>query len=310
MHIALSYVGKLPHYIIECVHQIRLFTDINIYLIISDMKSTHLSKLQNVILVNYKDVYSKEFNECMKHNFQKFLLTPDKDREDLFIRSVERFYILQNTMKKYDLTDVLFMELDNLIYDNPINWLKEFTRHDMCYMFDNVNRCSSGIMFVKTPDGIQCMLDFFIEKINEPMGEFINEMTLLFKYYEHVKNTRVFKIIQLLPIFCKDKFEDIHEYAMQNYGKYGESIFDAAALGIFLFGPDRCLSNNPDFHKNYSSEKWELSYIDYTKYQIKWEPDDDNRLIPYILLQNKWIKINNLHIHCKDLKKGLSKPCV
>lgn len=308
MHIALSYVGKLPEYIIECVHQIRLFTDITIYLIISDIKSAHLSKLPGVILVNYKDVYSQEFNECMKHNFQKFLLTPDKDREDLFIRSVERFYILQNTMKKYDLINVLFMELDNLIYDDPRNWLEEFMKHDMCYMFDNVNRCSSGIMFVKTPDSIQGMLDFFIEKINEPMGEFINEMTLLFKYYEHVKNNHIFKIIQMLPTFCKSG--DMHEYAMHNYGKYGETIFDAAALGIFLFGADKCLSDNPDFKKDYSSEKWELSYIDYTKYQTKWEPDSDNRLIPYILLQDRWIKINNLHIHCKDLKRGLSKPCV
>jgi hypothetical protein len=244
----------------------------------------------------------------MKHNFQKFLLTPDRDREDLFIRSVERFYILQNTMKKYDLTNVLFMELDNLIYDDPRNWLEEFMKHDMCYMFDNVNRCSSGIMFVKTPDSIQGMLNFFIEKINEPMDEFINEMTLLFKYYEHVKNNHIFKIIQLLPTFCKS--EDMHEYAIQNYGKYGETIFDAAALGIFLFGPDKCLSDNSDFHKNYSSEKWELSYIDYTKYQTKWELDSENRLIPYILLLDRWIKINNLHIHCKDLKKGLSKPYV
>jgi hypothetical protein len=308
MNIVLSYIGKMPDYIIECIYQIRLFSNSNIYLIMNDLKSPlflQLLKLK-VKIISYDFVYSTDFNDCFNKNSKKILISPHKDREELFIRSIERFFILQNAMKLYNLSDVLFMELDNLIYDNPEKWLNEFKKHNLCFMFDNIDRCSAGLMYVKNSNSIQGMLKYFIDYIEDDNNNYIDEMTLLFRYYMHVKDNKLFDIIQLLPTYWSD--ENISEYSTKNYGKYGNSIFDAAAIGIHLFGVDPCLLNNTDFQKDYKKEKWNPSCIDYTKQEILWKLDDDDRLIPYIFTGNKWAKINNLHLHCKNLKLGLSKP--
>lgn len=302
MNICLSYIGKLPDYIVDCIYQIRLFTKMNIYLIMNDIKSPHLLEIQkyDVILIQYKDVYSSKFNECIKQNSTKIQIIDYIDREELFLRSIERFYILQNTMILNDLSDVLFMEIDNLIYDDPCNWLLEFQKNDICYMFDNYDRCSSGIMYIKNKYSMTEMLDSFIDFINNSKNEHINEMSLLYKYF--ISNTKTIKL-QILPTFWNDC--NMLDIIKQNYEKY-DSIFDAAALGIMLFGTDSYLLQNSNFHKDFTKEKWWPSYIDYTNYNIKWFKDDKNRLIPYINNGEKWIKINNLHIHSKNLYKALS----
>jgi hypothetical protein len=77
-------------------------------------------------------------------------------RENLFIYSFERFFVLYNLMIQRNLSDVFFLELDNLVYDDPINWLNSFKLSDMSYMFDNIDRASSGIAYIKN---IQILLD-------------------------------------------------------------------------------------------------------------------------------------------------------
>jgi hypothetical protein len=304
MNICLSYIGKLPSYIIECIYQIRLFTNINIYLILNDTTSTFLEQLKiynNVHLINYKDVVSQRFIECIKKNIEKIdIIESFKDREELFIRSIERFYILQNAITKYNLTDVFFMEIDNLIYDDPEIWLSEFKKNDLCFMFDNYDRFSSGVMFIKDDKSMIGMLNFFIEYINNSKDEHINEMHILSKYF-YSKPTDI--KIQILPTFWNDaNMIEEPKKCFENYN----SIFDAASLGIMLFGIDPFLYGNKNFQRNYTKEKWMFSYIDYTKYQVIWTKDDKNRNIPFIFTGRNWLRINNLHIHSKRLSRALS----
>ena len=49
-------------------------------------------------------------------------------------------------------------------------------------MFDNYNRCSSGIMYVKNFMSLEGYLEFNIDFINNS-NEFLDEMTTLYKYY-------------------------------------------------------------------------------------------------------------------------------
>ena len=48
MNLILSFVGTLPKYILYCIHQIRLFTKIPIYLIYSDSNKKILKQLENM----------------------------------------------------------------------------------------------------------------------------------------------------------------------------------------------------------------------------------------------------------------------
>lgn len=295
MNIALSFVGKLPEYTVDCVHQIRLFTTEKIYLILDDLNSPYVNKLKeyDVTFIDYNKLDNTEFNKVINQTKHKFHIVHDlKGRELLFIRAFERFFLLQSLMKRDNIENVFFMEIDNLIYDNPNNWVSEMSKHELCYMFDNINRCASGVMYVKTWNSLNIFTEEAVSFISSS-EEFMTEMTVLW----NISNNN---LVDFLPVFWNE--EGIHEYAFRNFSKYGDSIFDAAGMGIYIGGFDPCHTGG--VIKKFPKNKW--SQIDYTKQEYKWEVDNEGRKIPYIYCKDKWLRINNLHIHSKQLKEHLS----
>ena len=299
MNIALSFVGKLPKYTIHCIHQIRVFYQGEIYLIIDDLDSPYLHFINkyNVHIIDYNDVIHKEFNETFEKNRQKFMIVHKLlGREQLFMRSFERFFILYNLMVQQKLENCFFMEIDNLIYDDPNKWLEEFSKNRLCYMFNNPDHCCSGIMYIKNSDALLAFIDYLIYFIKTSY-EFMSEMTCLARYYELNKT-----IVQLLPVYW-DK-EGVHKYASSNYDKYKNTIFDAASIGIYLLGTE-------PFHSGgvvLFNQKNVFSCNDYTNEKFEWKTDENGIRRPYILKDDQWILINNLHVHSKLLKGGLSLP--
>lgn len=86
-------------------------------------------------------------------------------------------------MHNYNLDSIFFMELDNLIYKDPREWISSFKTHDMAYMKDNTNRYASGVCVLKK----NTLLDTFLSEaihyiVNDT--EFISEMIFLSKFYE------------------------------------------------------------------------------------------------------------------------------
>ena len=304
MFIALSFVGKLPDYIIQSIYQIRLYFDGDIYLIINDIESIYLEKLKDYIvkIINYNDVLSLEFNDLIKTHYGKFWICNGlTGREELFIRSFERFFLLQNLMKFKNIEDCLFLELDNLIYDDPRKWVEEFSKNELCYMFDNYDRSSSGLMYVKKPSSLDGFLEYSMKYITNST-EFLNEMTCLYRYYmeQSNNNTKINNSVSILPTYWNDN--EIPNMAHMNYGKYEDSIFDAIGIGTQLLGIDT-------FHSNgvlTTGLKSYWSAIDYRQQKFEWKICDNGFKKPFVWNGEKWLLINNLHVHSKDLINGLS----
>jgi hypothetical protein len=198
-------------------------------------------------------------------------------------------------MIKRGLSNVFFLELDNLIYDDPRTWEMGFVLKDMNYMFDNYNRGASGICYCRSTQTLKQFLDHcssFIEHSNE----FIDEMTALYRFWESHKEE-----VGMIPIHWPA--DGIPQMASNQFELYNKSIFDAASLGIFLGGMDP--HHTGGVIQKGLRGKWSL--LDYTKYTYKWEKDTVGRNIPYIQGPNTtWLRINNLHIHSKDLKPCMS----
>lgn len=297
MIIVYSFIGKLPKYIIDTVHQSRLFFNGDIYLILDELNSNHLKKLEkyNVKLINYNLVKDDNFNKVYKSCKKKFVeYSSLGDRKMLFMRSIERFFLLNNLMEKKELNNCLFMELDNLIYDDPFNWKNNLDKNDIAMMYDNDNRLSTGIMYIKNSKVLKPLLDYYIYYIKNDNG-FLSEMKA--NYYFYKKNI---DYLHFLPIHWNDDSKP--KLAWENYNLYN-SIFDSAAIGIYLFGNDMIHTNNKLVRGKHN--KW--SKINYTKYKFLWKKDDEGRNRPYILRDDKYILINNLHIHSKQLHLALSK---
>lgn len=308
--IVLSFIGKLPTYIIECVHQIRIFFSGNIYLILNDFDFIYLSQLRafSVVLVPYESVLSTEFSELVQRNNKKFVIEEKLgDRKELFIRSFERFFLLQNAMVLHELTNVLFLEIDILIYNDPAVWIEEFSQHELCYTFDNVDRCSGAFTYVNSADSLSGLLDFMTDYIETQSVRHgvasLDEMTCLYHYYKQNPT-----VVELLPIFWP--CSSVNTCAYSNYDNYN-TIFDALSIGCNMIGGinsvhELDVDGNPVIQKG--NLRW--SNVDYSKYRMQFEKDSQERQIPYIWneSQQKWIRINNLHVHSKELVKGISLP--
>ena len=82
---------------------------------------------------------------------------------------------------------------------------------------------------------------------------------------------------------------------------FKDTIFDSSAMGIYLFGY-HVMHTNGVLTKG---SKNIYCFIDYTNYNFVWKIID-NKKIPFINYEGKMIKINNLHIHAKNLIEAIS----
>lgn len=299
MNYITSFIGEPPEYWKTCLEQIRLFTEDFIWCITDNLNHpviTDLQTLSNIKIISYDEVKSDIFNETYFKNKNKFIVvTGLKGRQHLFMRSIERFFLCENLIKKYDLKDNLFLEIDNMIYDDASKHLNSFRKTKLACMFNNHDECSTGIMYIQDSNSLCELNNFFIYKINNPNGTFISEMKITSLFAKQNKN-----IVQFLPVHTKNSIyppETCSESSNYN------CIFDSAPIGIYLHGFDT-------YHTGGKCVKYlksSYSLIDYTKYKFIWKPVKKNVYCPFVIIEdNVEIPIFNLHVHSKNLKEAFS----
>lgn len=300
MNIILSFIGILPVYIIDCIYQIRLYYDGKIYLILNDYNSIYIDELKkfNVDFIKYEDIYDVNFAKNMNDNIKNFwYLDWNVGREQLFIRSIERFYLANNLINSLDLKDNIFMEIDILIYSNPELWIKEFSKKNIGYMAHSSDHCNSGVFYIKDKNSLNDILEYTIDYIkNAEYKDCPNEMKALYNYYINNPDK-----IYLFPLMYKDDENNISELANINYI---DSIYDGAAFGIYLLGEDPIHNKGVMIY----NKTFDHFIIKAKNYKLKWDIVDGlKKPFIYNQINDNWILINNLHVHSKDLKSGLSK---
>lgn len=291
--IVLSFIGKLPKYIIHCIYQIRIYSNVKIYVIINDYDSEIVNKMKE-----YNDIeilkYENMTDYCTKlqeHKSKFVIIDGLKERKNLFYTSFERFYLLYCLMVKKDEKNVLFMEIDNLLYDDPNNWIKYIDK-DIAFMMDNIKRASTGICYIKTKEILFNLISFFdnVYLMNPPAHEWLNEMTAIYCFYNLNKESCF-----ILPSYIDDRYmEDIYE----NFSKFN-SLFDPSTYGIFLLGRDT-------YHTGKLITQQINPFGIIKDFNITWKISNGLKQ-PYFIYNDTEILINNLHVHSKDLINGLSK---
>jgi len=310
MNLVYAYIGPLPSYSIDTVHQSRLFFDGPLYFIISDLSSAYVPVLKDtyrVTIVPYESVKDEGFQEIVEENSDKFMMIPSLGtRSKLMVYSFERFFILNRLMKQKGLTDVFFMELDNLIYNDPRQWLPEFQKAEMAYMFDDGGRASAGIAYIKNTSILEDFLNYCVTFIQEDPANVIKnglqEMVVLYYFWQENAHR-----VQWLPILWPSDAEGDGTdflHASHTFPLYN-SLFDAASLGICVGGLDPYHTGGPLV----KGIKGPWSMFDYSGYRLEWRPDSQERQIPYLWSETyrDWIRVNNLHIHSKELTPYVSR---
>lgn len=305
MEIVYVYLGKLPSYIVGAVHQSRMWSKNRITIITDDLSSQYLSLLQqyNINIVNAKELEDTEFLKTVEENKKKFCIADKlEDRKFLFIRSFERFFYLNNYMEKNNCHNIMFLELDVLIYFNPEDLLPTFSQRETSVSYVTKDFLCSGLFYVKSPKILNELTTFFKEFIETAKpDQFISEMHALGEWTKRPENN---KRIWFLPSICHDERYDVLAY--KDFDFFNQTLFDGAGMAIAIDGPDYT-------HREEWLEKgktWWGTEVKYNQFTYNWKTENGFR-VPYAKPDTPGAvdyKIQCLHIHRKYLHGFLSKP--
>lgn len=286
--------SRLPKYIEFSFHQIRLFNpNIKIYFLTDEeLLEDILFKKYNIVPLNKNIFYSdkiKEFEFYFNYNPNNF-----------WSIAATRLIYIENFLKNYNLENVYHFENDVLLYYNLEEHHEKFIKfyENLAITTGAPDKSMTGFVFIKNGKSLSMMTQFFIDTLKkygifgtqQKYGmDMVHEMSLI-KFYG-IENGEFY--LDNLPIL---PFGELSK----NYNIF-DSIFDPASWGQFVGGtrydgpgakpPDqyigRLLMQNPE---------WRVDFLDIDGFKI-----------PHFNYNGKFIKINNLHIHSKNLHLYMSK---
>lgn len=297
----LTHIGtkQFPNYIYDSIEQIRLFHEHNlIYLALNKkIKNIDFSRLEylhcNIIWIEdlEKSAAHKKFDRNLK--FRKFWKV-----------TAERFFIIEEIMKKFQIKSAIHIENDNLIYYNLDFYYNIISdKFDgIAFTKDNEDRVIAGIVFITDVKKLELLNKYLSVPCDK---KYYSEMQIIGRYLTDYK-------YKLLPVIypeyiIENNFESsklIYSYMCDEMS----GIFDAAAIGQYLGGKDKrsykdIMASNFDVNVETGIDSYENpnAWYKVKNMELCWEKDEKLLWIPYVLTKDKRYKIFNIHVHSKEL---------
>jgi hypothetical protein len=312
---------KIP-YLNDSIKQALIFNqNINVYLI-SNKKT-----FQNISSEIKEKIIFKDTNKIvLKKNHITFIKNSLLDSawyKGFWKFTTERFFYLQNLIENENLKNIFHVENDLMIYFDIRSVIKTIKKnYNIGLLLDSNEKAIPSFLYFKDLKNINKLVYFFEKQhsfINMLIGLTFgkiysilfdkyffnnNDMDVLFKFYlANLKNKKIDILPSATPSLKKNKQYSKNINICKHYKKFG-GIFDPASFGGYLDGFD----TDPIF-KNVTLSKKKSTFksaVDVTKYKVYFKVSNRKK-IPYILDNNKVIKLLTLHIHSKKLNKFLSK---
>jgi hypothetical protein len=280
MTIVLVMLNNFQEYILDNITHLINFKNTTITLI-TDFKfrnrfesfSSHLTIINIEDLIPHYATDMQDTSSTFRNGFWKL--------------TTYRFYAIQAYMEKYNITNIVHIENDVLVYKN----LNELIFHDtskLLLTMDAEKRCIPGLMFIPN----HTALKYCLQRFNPDLNDMENWAACFYQCRDRVDT---------LPIFISDPSTPCREMITRHFDKY-QAIFDAAAMGQYLGGIDSCNTSANDTIGFVN----ETCVFNYSTYKFLWKKNENNLVVPYILINDVEYPIINLHIHCKNLKKFIT----
>jgi hypothetical protein len=295
------HIGKeLPGYVETALRQAHLFNPDAEIILIGNQRA-----LEN-------KCFELEWLHCIacetiqkSKEHQKFIRLSVLDRKlkgGLFYYATERFFYLDDLMQQYRLKNVFHLENDVMLYANLEKLLPIFVKNykGLALPFENEAKGLASFVFIANQTNLHQFIQFLVAQARSKQ----NEMYLLGSF----KNQNGQDLIEYLPNLMPDYLNDHLFKNVTNPARYCthldqfESIFDGAAYGQYLGGQD-------PFHRNCAPGFINPECVYNASYmRFEWKTDLQERKVPYVIYNNKSFRLNNLHIHSKNLKAFFSDP--
>ncbi len=267
MNIILCHIGNsLPPHIWDCVEQIRLFNDSPTYLILN--KSAYNKK---ILEYDVTPIYIEDIGENSN--------TPN----DFWGFTTKRLFLIEESMELYNITDVIHIENDVMLYTN-INNIELKSELALTICGDNI--ASAAFIFIKTYESLRRLNELIkIHIERDGLSSNNSEMTIIKKIYDN--DNSIFTTLPTLPDGDK-------------------TLYDPATWGQFIGG----IPKSPSYKDYNLINKLSHHYIGVAlqnkKYELEFKFVDGLKK-PFVIDGDREVPLNNLHIHSKQLFKYKSK---
>lgn len=267
MKVILISIGNFQEYILYNIKNLLLHGN------------NDITVITNLEFFSYFNKYSIElidYNTLDDLNYNKKSQLDRNFRNGFWYFASLRLFYLYSYIKKYNIEHCVHIENDVLVYEN----LDILTKKDFIYApFDSYNRVIPSFIYIPNHETFKPVIDNYNNTLND------------------MENLAKFNFIKSLPIIPIINNEMIK--FNENFDEFN-CIFDAAAMGQYLGGIDP--RNQGGDTRGFINETCIIKYNNYKFYWVK----ENNLYNPFILINNKLIKIINLHIHSKQLQNFLS----
>jgi hypothetical protein len=300
MNIILTQVGnKKSPYLIECIKQLLFFGNNKIILISNKF---HKNLLKNNKLLE-KIIFLDENKITKKKEHLTFLKNNKLDKkfyDEFWIKTIERFFFIENICSSNKLENIIHIETDNLIYENLDKFKKILKKFKIFFNIANYNWCVPNIIYFKSYKETKLLTNFIYNKNKFFfLKNNLNDQDLCIQFFIKYKSSQItnFPIVSK-HVNVKIKYKK-KLFFYKNF-KIFNGIFDPAPIGQFLDGVDNNIHEIKGSYLNknsiYDVEKLNIKFIKTKKIKK-----------PYIILKNKKkIPILNLHMHSKNLRNFIS----
>jgi len=297
--IVLFHSGKELPVFLECTFkQIRLFNpDVIIYFLTDSYSLSDLIFPKYGIIVLDKDLFYSD-------KVQQLAALCTYPVDHFWTITTTRLVYIENFLKEYQLSDVYHFENDVLLYYTLEEHHTKFQNlySHMAITPGGPDRNMTGLLFIRNWESLSLMTQFFVDimgshtldQLKEKYGtDMVHEMSLM-RMYEIEKGMEYLGYLPILPFDEQSRNYDIFN-----------SIFDPASWGQFVGGtPDGDMKGIPGVKPvgHYIGQ----ILLKHPEFDVIWKKDDKDRKIPYFKYGTNEVKINNLHIHSKNLSLYMS----
>ncbi len=280
------YDGILPNY---CFYSLKLankYSNTKIILLITKNNKKIPKNVEYHFIEDfYKQNLSNKINFTDQHkNFWK----------GFWIKTIERFFILESFCKREKHKSFFHAELDNIVFniDNLDKKLDQFGEN-FFFTKDRPERGLAGFIYLNSIGILSEFCNFVLDNLKE---NFLNDMQLLGKFSKAFRDK-----CRILPneidAFQNDKSSN-ESIDISNIG----GIIDGAKIGTFLFGIDPRISNGLVFNRIQPTGDDNKTNFDYKNLLFYFSSSKKEFLIKD-KITSRTVKIYNLHIHSKLFKK-------
>lgn len=324
--------SKIPAYVFQMLDQLLQHRgNAQIYFITNKIGSIW-DKYKNIIKIIDSDKLEKTKHHTRLLHKAKFghrKIRIFYENPNYWFVTLERFFFIEDLVRKYELEDIIHLECDILIYRDINTIMDEIHRCNANHMvccdshrihisnavsyyrnLDAISRFNQFIVDTVCPHGINDkikpeLLDKLIisncKKINPKFG-FICDMTLAAVYYQQMKDKTEdeHKIIDLFPSL-PDGYPDEPSRNCRIFS----CLFDGAMWGKHAGGWPKPFRQNSSMGAGHVDPKfWVGQELALGHMKLVWKDDK-----PYAedMIHNKCIPLFNLHIHSKEMETFLSK---